>query len=144
MAFDKNKDGKVTKEELPERMHSLLERGDTNKDGALDREELKALAARLEQDGPPRGPAGPPPAGRPGGLERALDELKLSDKQKDKADAILRAHHEHMRKLHEESRQDLLKQMKAVLTPEQFKEFEKALPEGPPGPPPGRRPPPRE
>src|SRR4051794_40741049 len=45
MAFDKNKDGKVTREELPERMHHLIEQGDTNKDGALDRDELRALAA---------------------------------------------------------------------------------------------------
>src|SRR5690242_16347443 len=40
MSFDKNKDGKVTKDELPERMHHLIEQGDTNKDGALDRDEV--------------------------------------------------------------------------------------------------------
>ena len=45
MAFDKNKDGKVTKDELPERMHDLIARGDTNKDGALDRDEIQKLAA---------------------------------------------------------------------------------------------------
>jgi len=44
MAFDKNKDGKVTKDELPERMHDLIVRGDTNKDGALDRDEIQKLA----------------------------------------------------------------------------------------------------
>jgi hypothetical protein len=44
MAFDKNKDGKVTKDELPERMHHLIALGDTNKDGALDRDEIKKLA----------------------------------------------------------------------------------------------------
>jgi hypothetical protein len=58
MAFDKNGDGKVTREELPERMHHLLELGDTNKDGALDKEELKKLAEKLRQEGPPRGPRG--------------------------------------------------------------------------------------
>jgi EF hand domain-containing protein len=47
MSFDKNKDGKVTKDELPERMHHLIEQGDTNKDGALDRDEVKKLAARM-------------------------------------------------------------------------------------------------
>jgi hypothetical protein len=45
MAFDKNKDGKVTKDELPERMHDLIAKGDTNKDGALDRDEIQKLAA---------------------------------------------------------------------------------------------------
>jgi Ca2+-binding EF-hand superfamily protein len=65
MAFDKNGDGKVTKEELPERMHHLLELGDTNKDGALDKEELKKLAEKLRQEGPPRGPRGPGGRGNP-------------------------------------------------------------------------------
>jgi hypothetical protein len=43
MAFDKNKDGKVTKDELPERMQFLIALGDTNKDGALDKDEVKKL-----------------------------------------------------------------------------------------------------
>src|SRR5262245_3393233 len=45
MAFDKNKDGKVTRDELPERLHHLIARGDTNKDGALDRDEIRKLAS---------------------------------------------------------------------------------------------------
>jgi Spy/CpxP family protein refolding chaperone len=146
MSFDKNKDGKVSRDELPERMHYLIERGDTNKDGALDREEVKALVDRLDRNGPardpgppPPGPGGPPPG--PGALERTLDELKLTDEQKTRADRIVRAHHEQVRKVLEQSRQDLLKQMKEVLDQEQFKEFEKALenqrPGGPMG---GRRP----
>jgi hypothetical protein len=44
MAFDKNKDGKLTRDELPERMHRLIALGDTNKDGALDKDEIKKLA----------------------------------------------------------------------------------------------------
>src|SRR5438270_10154997 len=55
MRYDKNGDGKITKDELPERMHYLIELGDTNKDGALDRDEIKALAAKLDADGRPRG-----------------------------------------------------------------------------------------
>src|SRR5262245_51406085 len=47
MAFDKNKDGKVTRDELPERMHHLIAEGDTNKDGALDRDEIRKLATTL-------------------------------------------------------------------------------------------------
>jgi hypothetical protein len=47
MSFDKNKDGKVTKDELPERMHHLIEQGDTNKDGALDKDEIRKLATKL-------------------------------------------------------------------------------------------------
>jgi cytochrome c peroxidase len=45
MAYDKNKDGKITKDELPERMQHLIAKGDTNKDGALDKEEIKKLAS---------------------------------------------------------------------------------------------------
>src|SRR5262245_23197505 len=40
MAFDKKGTGKVTKDDLPERMQFLIARGDTNKDGALDRDEV--------------------------------------------------------------------------------------------------------
>src|SRR5262245_48369932 len=52
LAFDKNKDGKVTKDELPERMHDLITRGDTNKDGALDKDEIKKLATAPGGFGP--------------------------------------------------------------------------------------------
>jgi hypothetical protein len=64
MAFDLNKDGKVSKDELPARMQSLFDEGDTNKDGFLDADEIKRLAARNAQ---PRGPGNGPPGGGPGG-----------------------------------------------------------------------------
>src|SRR5207247_11408038 len=96
MSFDKNKDGKITKDELRERMQDLIAKGDTNKDGALDRDEIKKLAADLARTGSARGgrrggrfPAGP---GGPGGrgappavglaprvVERAGDALQLSN-----------------------------------------------------------------
>jgi len=76
MAYDKNGDGKVTKDELPERMHGLIEQGDTNKDGALDREEIRRMSERGRPPGPPAGQPGgpggrvrppfpPPPPGPP-------------------------------------------------------------------------------
>lgn len=145
MKHDKNGDGKVTREELPERMHQLIEQGDANKDGALDKEELKKLAAKLGQEGPPRGPRGPggPPPGPPGGLERTLEELKLSDKQKLRVDEVFQAHRDKMHKLFEQGREDLLKQMREAIGAEQQKQFEKALEnqrpggrDGPPPPPP--------
>lgn len=47
MAFNKAKNGKLTKEELTDtRLHGLFDRADTNKDGFVTREELEALHAR--------------------------------------------------------------------------------------------------
>ncbi len=48
---DKNKDGKLTKDELPEAMQSLFERVDTNGDGVIDRKEAAAFAERMKQRG---------------------------------------------------------------------------------------------
>jgi hypothetical protein len=90
MAFDKNKDGKLTRDEITdERLLRLFDRADANKDGVVTREELMALAAKLDADAPqgrggpgdrggppggfdggPGGPGGPGPRGRggPGGF----------------------------------------------------------------------------
>jgi hypothetical protein len=156
MSFDKNKDGKITKDELPERMQRLMEMGDTNKDGLLDRDEIKALAAKLEKEGfgalagpggfggrGGRGPggfggfAGPGgPGGPAGSAERALDELKLTDKKKEKAEGLVKAYAENVRKLMDLARSDLLVKMKDVLSADELKTFTTALerrPEGPRG-----------
>ena len=47
MAFNKAKDGKLTKEELTDpRLHALFDRADANKDGVVTRDELKVLYDR--------------------------------------------------------------------------------------------------
>ena len=148
LRYDKNKDGKVTKDELPDRMQHLLEMGDTNKDGALDKDEIKALAERLNKDTPrgpgglgrqrgpgPGGPGFGPPGG-PDGLERILEDLNLPEKTMDKADAVVRAHQRKMRKLMDQAREDLLKEMKPILSTEEFEKFKEALDRRPPPPPP--------
>ena len=61
MAFDANKDGKLTKEELTDtRLHALFDRADTNKDGVVTREELEALFTKesLPSGGDFGGPKG--------------------------------------------------------------------------------------
>ena len=58
MAFDKNGDGKLDKDELPERMAGMLERGDLDKDGFLTREELAQLAKNMPVGGRPGGERG--------------------------------------------------------------------------------------
>lgn len=74
MSFDANKDGKLSKKELPERMQRIIERNDANKDGVLDKAELEKVAAQFGQaregagEGRGRGPggSGPEGAGGPG------------------------------------------------------------------------------
>jgi hypothetical protein len=69
MAFDKNKDGKLTKDEVTDpRLQRLFDQADTNKDGVVTKEELMALAAKLEAEygqaggrGGFGGPGGPGP-----------------------------------------------------------------------------------
>jgi hypothetical protein len=143
MAFDKNKDGKLTKDELPERMQDLIAKGDTNNDGALDRDEIRKLATVLARDGfafgfgGPGGGFGPGPRGgfgpglkggpRPGGAERAVADLRLSGKTKEKAEAVLKAHQENVRKLMDLARSDLLVKMKDVLSEQEYKTFKEGL-----------------
>jgi hypothetical protein len=152
MSFDKNKDGKVTKDELPERMQFLVELGDTNKDGALDRDEIKKLVttrattpggfgadgfgtggfARGEfrqggfKVGPGPGP-GPGPGARLGVVEGVVDDLKLSTKKKDLALAAVKAHQESVRKLMDQAHAELLQKMKTILSEEELKDFIAAL-----------------
>jgi hypothetical protein len=60
MSFDKNKDGKLSKAEVPERQQGLFERGDTDKNGVLDAAELKKVTAdqAAAPPAPPRAPRG--------------------------------------------------------------------------------------
>ncbi len=80
MAFDRNKDGKLTKAEMPERMQGLFERADANHDGVLTPDEIKTAFAAQTQPTANRPPAGPRgEGGRAGGpppdvLFQALDK----------------------------------------------------------------------
>ncbi|HTU92380.1 MAG TPA: hypothetical protein VMF69_20025 [Gemmataceae bacterium] len=117
MAFDKDKDGKLSKDEITDRRLSrLFERADADKDGVVTKEELTAMAVNMAKedggrqggfgppggppDGPPGGPAGgpagrrgpggfgPPPA--PGQLLPPFlqDRLKLTAEQKKQLDEL--------------------------------------------------------
>jgi len=63
MAFDKNMDGKLTKEEVTDtRLHRLFDRADANKDGFVTRDELvavaKAMVAEMASEGGGKGGKG--------------------------------------------------------------------------------------
>ena len=123
MAFNKNHDGKLTKEEVTdERLHRLFDRADANSDGVVTREELVALAEKLEAEAPqgggPGGPAGP--GGSGGGdigfhlIPRFIEsQLKLSDDQRDQVG-----------RLEKETKAKLEK----ILKPDQLKVLEQARP----------------
>ena len=83
MAFDRDKDGKLTKSEVTdERLHRLFDRADADKNGTVTKAELTATAEKEHVDvrggppgfGPPGGgpgfgpPGGGPPGGGPGGF----------------------------------------------------------------------------
>ena len=147
MAFNKKKDGKLTKDEVTdERLHRLFDMADANKDGIVTKEELMALAAKLDDeygrgggfDGPGgRGPGGPggPGRGGPGGfgppqpgqvMPPFLQEtLRLTSEQK---------------KQIEELQKDVDGRLAKILTDDQKKQMKEMRDRGPGGfGPPGRR-----
>jgi hypothetical protein len=156
MSFDKNNDGKITIDELPERMQHLIALGDVNKDGALDKSEIAKLASTLEAFTGLTGGGGPPPGAPPKGAfpkgafakggpkgplkgaaaeaQRTLDDLNVTGSARDKAERALRAQQDKMRRYEELTRAELIVQMKEALNEEDFKAFKTAL-ERPPGPP---------
>lgn len=56
--FDKDGDGKISKEEAPERMRENFDRMDVNGDGVLDQSDFEAMRDRFRQGGGPGGPGG--------------------------------------------------------------------------------------
>jgi hypothetical protein len=134
MAFDKNHDGKLSKDEVTdERLLRLFDRADTNHDGIVTREELIAVAAKESSGGervdrpggpddgpggPGRGPGGPPPMGQilPSFIE---DRLQLTDEQKKQVQDL---------------QMEIDKRLANILTAEQNKEFAEMRTRGPGGP----------
>lgn len=49
--FDKNKDGKLTKDELPEFLWNRLSKADTNSDGEITKDEIEAHMKSIRSDG---------------------------------------------------------------------------------------------
>jgi hypothetical protein len=69
MEFDKDKDGKLTKDEVTDkRLHRLFARSDANNDAAVTKEELASLAAKEESSSRGRSFGFGPPGGGPGGF----------------------------------------------------------------------------
>jgi Ca2+-binding EF-hand superfamily protein len=72
--FDKNKDGFLTKDELPPRLAAIFERADQNKDGKLDANEVDQMLRALRQRLTPDANKGGKPANNPE-VGRRVDEI---------------------------------------------------------------------
>ena len=121
MAFDKDRNGELTRDELFGQRHNLLDRVDANRDGFLDRDELErwerreALATRAQL-----GRSGDSPSE----FEKALKEKEFSDSQKDEVIAIVKAYRDAGRKLPVEARTALVRGIKGVLGDLDYKQFQ--------------------
>jgi hypothetical protein len=142
MAFDKDRDGKLTKDELgDERLYRLFDRADADKDGFVTKDELSALAAKeLANDRRGPGGFGPPGGGGPGGprmmpprpgevLPAMLRQrLDLTDEQAKQLDAL---------------QKDVDARLESILNDEQKEQLRAMRDRGPGGfGPPGGGPPP--
>jgi hypothetical protein len=102
MAFDKNHDGKLTRDEITDdRLLDIFDRADANHDGVVTKEELEALYSKEVVQNQGRGPGGAGGRG-PGGPGRGgfgpqpgqimpgflQDRLNLTDDQKSKIEAL--------------------------------------------------------
>ena len=141
-AFDANKDGKLSKDELTDRrLQGLFDRADSDHDSVVSNEELQALYAREsvalqsgERGGPADGQGSPRGSGEPGGrggrggpprpgeiLPGFLQErLGLTDKQKHDLEAL---------------QKDVDAKLAKILTREQKQQLEEIQQRGPGGPP---------
>ena len=131
MSFDRNNNGTIEKDELAERMYTVMDRGDANGDGCLDRNELMKLATAKPATTAVRGfghgsyMIGPDTevSSRPH-LEGALDDLRLAAARKAPALAIVTTFSQ---TLDTNAQAELVDVMKAILTPEQQARFTTAL-----------------
>ena len=91
LAWDKNKDGKLAKAEIPERQQGILDRGDTDKNGVLDAAELRKLTAD-QAAAPPAPPVQRGPGrGGFGGLDLAAFVLDADHNAEISAEEIANA-----------------------------------------------------
>ncbi len=61
--FDQNKDGRLSKVEIPQQMAGLFDRMDQNKDGFVDQNETKNMGSIFGGKGRPQGGAQQQPGG---------------------------------------------------------------------------------
>jgi hypothetical protein len=133
MSFDRNNDGRITVDELSERMRGLVPKGDASGDGALDGVEVRDLAIVPQGTkavrGFPLSSAGygfgdeDGPSSR-NHIEGALDDLRLASAIKEQSLPIVK---EFVDGLESSAKATLLHELASMLTTEQLAEFTKAF-----------------
>ena len=88
MSFDSNKDDRISRDELPERMQELVSRGDANVDGALDSSEIRVLVTAASS----RSFQVSFRTDSSEGLAGVIKDLKLSPAKQDRAFAVVRGY----------------------------------------------------
>ena len=134
LSFDRNTDGRVAREELPERMKNLVTRGDADGNGALDASEIRTLSRTPVPTGG-RGFAVPTLYQLPAEswfpershIEGALTDLKLGTDVHRSAIAVVDAHQQHLKGAALAAAGHLLRELENVLTAEQLADFKTAL-----------------
>jgi hypothetical protein len=132
MSFDRDRDGKIARSELPERMQPIVMRGDADLDGALDPKEVRTLALSPTAPATARGfqPGGYGFADEVGvsstrtHIDGALDDLGLPGTTRQDAGAIATAF---MDALEADASADLMRDLATVLTPDQLNDIRVAL-----------------
>jgi hypothetical protein len=132
MAFDANKDGKLTRAEVTdERLHRLFDRADADKDGTVTKADLTALGEKEYVEarggpgfGPPGGGPGFGPPGAPGGfmmgfprpgeiLPRMLQQrLQLTAEQRTSLEALQKEVDAKLEKILNDEQRQQLKEMR--------------------------------
>ena len=117
LSFDADKNLRISRDELPERMQGLIARGDKNGNGVLDFDEIHALvnAASSERTRVSFRPQ------RFEGLPGVISDLKLSPAKREQALAILSAQKPapHVKG----ANTSLYKAMKSLLDDEEYENF---------------------
>jgi hypothetical protein len=117
-SFDVNADGRISRDELPERMGGLIARGDRNADAALDSDELHALVNAVSSQ-PTRVSFRPQLSE---GLPGVIRDLKLPQVKQLRALVIVGAH-QPPRTVNDPASSALLGEMKALLDDEEYGNF---------------------
>jgi hypothetical protein len=117
VSFDGNKDNRISREELPERMQGLIARGDRNGDAALDSNEILALVNVASSER--RHVSFLSQASE--GLLGVVKDLRLSPEKHASALALVNAgklpHKDHLASI------DVYREMRALLDGEEYENF---------------------